>query len=72
MKYFKLTAQTYFHRINGVGEGRDFSSFPSGNGEELSPLILFLIFSPRKKKKLSLKRTYLTLIRFQLRFFKTA
>lgn len=50
-KYFKLTAQTYFHRVNDVGKWQDFSSFPSGNGEELSPLILFPIFFPQEREK---------------------
>lgn len=70
-KYFKLTAQTYFHRINDAGKWRDFSSFPSGNGEELSPVILFpFFFSIRKAKEISLKISYLLLLRFQCYFFK--
>lgn len=69
-KYFKLTEQTSFHRINDVGEWQDVSSFTSGNGEELSLQILFPIFSLRKEKKISLKRMYLSLIGFQLYFLK--
>lgn len=69
-KYFKLTAQTYFHRINDAAKWRDFSSFPSGNGEELSPLILFpIFFRSGKKKKISLE-IYLLPIRFQCYFLK--
>lgn len=72
-KYFKLTAQTYFHGINDAAKWRDFSSFPSGNGEELSALILFQIFfSLRKEKKISPEISYLLLIRFQCYFFKTS
>lgn len=69
-KYFKLTAQTYFHRINDVGKRQGFSSFPSGNGEELSPLIRFPISSLRKK--ISLEIMHLSKIRFQLDSFKTS
>lgn len=66
-KYLRLAAQTCFHWINGVGKQHNLSFFPSGNGEELSPLILFpIFFSLRKEKKIFLKTMYLSLIRFQL------
>jgi len=40
-----------FHRINDAAKWQDFSSFPSGTGEELSPLMLFPISFPQERAR---------------------
>lgn len=57
-----------------MGKWLGFSFFPSGNGKELSPLILFLFadfFSPlpQEREKDLTEDTFFSLIRFQLYFF---